>query len=202
MKSKNILFVGNSYTYFHDMPEKIFAPLAESQGYGVNVTSVTAGGYYFAWYCDPENPEGRRLRETVAGKRYDAVILQEQSCNPVRDPQGFLKSAGEIKALLSPCADLFVLYCTWGRREDNAMLESLGMTSQEMTAGLSASYNAAAAAHGMVVSEVGMAFSAYAELHGQADLYDPDGSHPSPLGSRIAAETILNTLCEAGIFEK
>jgi hypothetical protein len=35
---KNILFIGNSYTYFNDMPEKIFAPRAEAAGYPANVT--------------------------------------------------------------------------------------------------------------------------------------------------------------------
>ena len=29
-----ILFIGNSYTYYHDMPERIFAPMAQEAGLG------------------------------------------------------------------------------------------------------------------------------------------------------------------------
>ena len=41
---KNILFIGNSYTYYSDMPEKIFLPMAEAAGLDCAVTAVTVGG--------------------------------------------------------------------------------------------------------------------------------------------------------------
>ena len=42
-KTLNILFVGNSYTYYNQMPEDVFTRLAEKSGYKVSVTSVTRG---------------------------------------------------------------------------------------------------------------------------------------------------------------
>ena len=41
---KQILFVGNSYTYFHDMPERIFAPMAAEDGCDYEVRALTHGG--------------------------------------------------------------------------------------------------------------------------------------------------------------
>jgi hypothetical protein len=52
---KKILFIGNSYTYFNDMPAAIFAPLAQEQGTPFAVTAVTRGGYYLSQFADPEN---------------------------------------------------------------------------------------------------------------------------------------------------
>lgn len=198
--TKHVLFVGNSYTYFNDMPEKLFKPMAEAKGYSVEVTAVTAGGYYFSRFADPSDPEGQRLRRTIEGNGYDAIILQEQSCYPVRDVNGFCDNTGKLKALLAPHGNKFFLYCTWGRRSDNPMLAELHMTSEQMTEGLSAAYNRAAQIHGMTVAEVGKAFADYAAQYGQADLYDPDGSHPSLLGSRIAAEVLLDTLETMGVL--
>ncbi len=198
---KHILFIGNSYTYFHDMPHSLFLPMAKEQGYDLSVTSITAGGYYLSWYADPLNPEGIRLREVLKDTHFDAIILQDQSCNPVKNPEMFMQSVGELCAILLPYTDHFLLYCTWGRIEGCPKLSELGLTSEEMTAALSRAYNAAALRYGMSVAEVGLAFEAYAKEHGQASLYDPDGSHPSPLGSRLAAEVILSALKNEGILD-
>lgn len=39
-----VLFVGNSHTYYNDMP-RIFASLARDNGHDVQVESVTKGGW-------------------------------------------------------------------------------------------------------------------------------------------------------------
>lgn len=41
----NILFIGNSYTYYNDMPTEIFKVLGESAGLTLNVTAITNGGH-------------------------------------------------------------------------------------------------------------------------------------------------------------
>ena len=48
-------------------------------------------------------------------------------------------------------------------------------------------YHEAAAQNHALIADVGQAFFARAE---REELFAPDGSHPSELGSRIAAETI------------
>lgn len=192
-----ILFIGNSYTFFHEMPEKIFAPLARERGMEVEVTSVTRGGWFLRKFADPENEEGKRLREVIAGKHYDCTVLQEQSCNPVRDRADFLRSVGAMRELLLPHTDHFVLYATWGRCEGSETLSELSLSSAEMTERLSAAYREAGQTWDMTVADVGLAFAAYARTHQARELYDPDLSHPSPLGSRIAAETILTAVRSA-----
>jgi len=194
---KRILFIGNSYTFFHDMPTAIFAPLAESIGYSFDVTTVTHGGYRLSQFADPENEEGARLRRTVAGQHYDCVILQEQSCTPITDEARFLRGVADLRDLLGAQADHFVLYATWGRKEGSPQLSDLGLTRLEMTDRLALAYDRAATANGMTVAHVGCAFAAHLTEHPEDELYNPDLSHPSELGSRVAAETILGAVIEA-----
>lgn len=191
---KNILFVGNSYTYYNDMPEVLFAQEACHAGIEVNVTAVTKGGYYLDQFADPENEHGKRLRETVAGKKYDCIILQDQSMNPIKDEKKFLDSVGAMKRLLGAHTDRFVLYATWGRKTGSPQLDELGLDTEQMARGLSEAYNKAGKMFGMDVAEVGKAFLRYSAERPDADLYNPDLSHPSELGSAVAARVIFSTV--------
>ena len=187
---KSVLFLGNSYTYYNDMPEAIFAPMAKEYA----VTSLTRGGWWLKWYADPENEEHPRLLEALEGKHYDAVILQDNSLATIRDPDGFFGGIAKLKALISPHADRILLYVTWGRKPGNPTLTELGMTFDSMTEHIAAAYEEAAQRFGMECAHVGRAFAAYMADHPEAELYAEDMHHPSPLGSRIAAETILKVL--------
>lgn len=191
---KNILFVGNSYTFYNDMPNSIFAKMARDAGIDVNVTAVTKGGYYLSQFADPKNEHGKRLRDTVAGKKYDCVILQDQSLNPVKNESAFIESVGKMKELLSENASRFVLYATWGRKKGSPQLLELGLDTEEMTKALSKAYRKAGERFGMDVAYVGDEFLRYSAEHPDADLYNPDLSHPSELGSKLAAKVIFSVI--------
>ena len=98
---KNILFIGNSYTYFNDMPEKIFAPMAEAAGYPANVTSVTRGGYHLFQFADPADEGGKQLRAAIAGNHYDVVVLQDQSSGPIFERAEFEQAVGDLMKLFA-----------------------------------------------------------------------------------------------------
>ena len=95
---KQILFVGNSYTYFHDMPECIFAPMAAEAGVDIEVRAVTHGGYKLAWYADPENEEGKRLRAVAEGRHFDYIVLQDHSLSTIDNPGEFFDGIRRLKA--------------------------------------------------------------------------------------------------------
>ncbi len=191
---KNILFIGNSYTFYNDMPEAIFAPMANAAGYECTVASLTHGGYFLSQFADPTNEEGIRLRELIKDRHYDAVILQDHSIGPIKKREEFLAAVGDLIALFGDSADRFVLYATWGRHPDSPDLSRIGMDSGAMSVALSDAYNEAARHYSIEVAEVGRAFAARRTADPAAELYDPDRTHPSAEGSRLAAETILQVL--------
>ncbi len=187
-KKLSVLFVGNSYTYFNDMPYNAFTEAARLDDYDIEVTEITCGGYRLCQFANPEDAEGKRLREAIQGKRYDCAVLQEQSTTPIKDEALFLAGVSSLKELIS--ADRFVLYATWGRNDGSEDLVYLGLTREGMTDKLSAAYNKAGRLYDMKVAEVGKAFLAYSVDYNKDELYDPDGSHPSAKGSEIAAKKI------------
>lgn len=197
---KYILFVGNSYTYYNEMPQKLFAEKSAARGEDFHVTAVTRGGYKLSQFADPENDEGKRLREVIRGKHFDWVVLQDQSCNPLADPEDFLRGVAGLQELLAEQTGNFVLYATWGRKPGSAIPAPLTVDSVEMTRGLAAAYEVAGARFGMKVAHVGKAFAAHLQAHPEAELYDPDCSHPSLLGSELAAETILQTILASSVL--
>ena len=192
MNKLKVLFVGNSYTYFNEMPKTIFYRLAAGAGYDVEVTQITKGGYRLCQFADPEDEAGKRLRETVVGARYDYAVLQEQSINPITNEEQFLSGVRDVASLIS--ADQFILYATWGRGDGSPKLELLGLDCEQMTQGLSTAYNKAGLMIGARVAEVGKAFLEYAKNHDRSELYNSDKSHPSEIGSEVAARVILETI--------
>ena len=194
---KKILFIGNSYTYYHDMPERIFAPLAKEKGFDFEVQAVTHGGYKLEWFADPENEEGKRLRSVVEGRHYDFIVLQDHSLSTIQDPGAFFGGIRSLKALLEDKTDKFVLYGTWARKPGCDTLEQIGMTNPEMTRHIAEHYNEAGQRFGMTVAHVGKAFEAYRAAHPDAELYFVDLHHSSELGSTIAAEVLLEAITRA-----
>ena len=194
---KNILFVGNSYTYYSDMPEKLFAPMAEQAGFPCAVTSVTVGGCCLHRFADAGDGPGKKLRAAIPGQRYDMVVLQEYGTQPVRDAEDFRRSVAALMALLGPQTDRFMLYATPGRKEGHPDLAKLGMTSAELTEKLARAYDAVGREFGLPVAHVGRAFLAHQAAHPAEELYDPDLLHPSLPGSKLAAREILRVMMEA-----
>lgn len=193
---KRILFVGNSYTFYHDMPEAIFAPMAAERGLDVEVRSVTCGGYKLEWFADPENAEGKRLREVVAHRKFDWIVLQDHSLSTITDPGAFFGGLRRIKALLEDHTDRFLLYATWARKPGCPTLEEIGMTQAEMTRHIAEHYDEAARRFRMKAAHVGRAFERHAAAHPGEELYFEDLHHSSVLGSTIAARTILDAIME------
>lgn len=191
----SVLFIGNSYTYFNDIPHTLFKAFAEDAGYNVDVDSITVGGYRLSQFADPENEHGIRVGQALDGsKKYDFVILQEQSVRPAGETAEFYKAARELVKKIVSIGAFPVFYSTWGRKEGCPLLSDYGWTSEEMTRKLSAAYAQMGEELGTKVAFAGLAFYDIVKQGRDIDLYDPDGSHPSYLGSYLAAATIFATV--------
>ena len=70
----NILFIGNSYTYYNDMPA-IFQTLARDNGKDVTATAVTKGGRMLVAYKNPYDATTEKLVAALQ-QHYDICILQ------------------------------------------------------------------------------------------------------------------------------
>ena len=188
-----VLFVGNSYTYYNEMP-KIFENLANRNRKEVQVFSVTKGGRRLSAYSDQEDQTTKELAQLLSQHHFDICVLQEQSILPLTDYSCFLSGLDCVLKMVGTHADKRLLYATWGRKAGSHTLEENGWTTASMAQCLSRAYHKAAEAVDADVSDVGLCFLDVYRNHGEIELYNPDLSHPSYEGSCLAALTHYYTL--------
>jgi PKD repeat protein len=189
-QTQNVLFVGNSYTYYNNMP-LIVANLALSMGDTLIYDSSTPGGHTLE-----QHSANATTLSKIAQGGWDYVVLQEQSQRPsfpmAQVETQVLPFAAQLNELIltaSPCAET-VFYMTWGRKNGDAgncpnwppVCTYVGMDDL-----LYERYMLMADLNDGIVSPVGALWRYIRDNHPGIDLYDPDESHPSASGSFASA---------------
>ena len=183
---KKVLFLGNSFTYFYDLPAQV-----ESMGQGALIChSITRGGAYLNAYKTESDELYIELQKKLSENEYDFVVLQEQSFNAIGDPEDYMSSVKHIKSLVGKAK--IVIYQTWSYKDGSALLDSFGITFKDMTDSLEAAAKMAADAVNADVVPVGRAFANSVFESPELELYDEDSLHPSRAGSALAAKLFLD----------
>jgi hypothetical protein len=193
-KPLSVLFIGNSYTFYYDMP-RLVTEIAGSAGCKLDVSWATNGGYQLSLHAqDPTTIDA------IHHKPWDVVVLQNQSQEPAflaeevreRSLPSVQILANEIYATHPRAQILF--YSTWGRRAGdraNCNYNSNVCTFDGHTEAVEAGYSLYAEAVGGDLARVGRAFQFVSRDEAAsvpfADLYDSDGSHPSIFGAYLIA---------------
>lgn len=194
-KSYKVLFIGNSYTFFHNMPVRFFEKLAVNSGYDIITESITCGGYRLCQHADSENEYGERVKNSLENNKYDFVILQGHSRDTYIDREAFLYSGKKIAQYVSKNGAKLCLYSTWGYGKDKASkptLYDLAPTTADMEKYISEAYMCLAEDTHALCGYAGKAMT-YALENTSLDIYDADNTHPSPIGSCMAAMTLFGT---------
>lgn len=180
-----ILMLGNSFTYFHDMPKMLAKML------GAEVTAHTKGGAWLSEQLDLQSEMGARTLKALKEEKWDYVVLQEQSKAPVFAKADFQHSVRNLAELIRENGAKPLLYVTWAYREGSGKLADTLLTFDEMEQRLYDSYHEAADQTDALTADVGRAFG---RLRSLANLYEEDDFHPSEAGSILAAETIARAI--------
>ena len=192
-RTYSVLFIGNSYTYYNSMPDKLFFRFAKLAGYKVEVTSITKGAYLLEQFADPADSLGANVEMALTGeKKYDFVVLQEQSVLPAKeDAEQFYRAVRNLAERIRQAGAEPVLYSTWGRKTGNSALKSNGWTNETMTWRLAAAYSAIGEEQNIPVAHAGLAFFDVYTGDSGIELYHTDSTHPSAAGSYLAAATLF-----------
>ena len=184
-----VLFVGNSLTFSHDLPQ-VFAELARASGHSVEVDMAAQGGQTLAGHAASPG-----TLQKLTGQRWDFVVLQEQSRIPAmtaqRDEQ-MIPAARLLDKKAAESGAETVLFLTWAGRDG---LPSAGLEDYvAMQSAIEAGYMEVAGEIGAMVAPVGVAWQWALEEHPELGLWQRDGSHPSPEGTYLAACVFYATL--------
>lgn len=188
---KTVLFIGNSFTFYHHMPE-IVASRLEQAGCPHQVESLTKGGWFLSRYADPEDKYGALLRQRHLNRHWDILVLQDQSFNPVDNFQDFLEGARKLQQLLKP--DKLLLYQTWAYEDGTDKLNETGLSYEQMHLSLKQAYARVATELGGIVVAVGDRFAQYKLEHPEINLYKEDHFHPSLEGTELVVEEFVRAI--------
>ncbi len=193
----DVLFIGNSYTYSHDLP-KMLHDLALSNGDTVNYDSNTSGGYTFELHTTNSNTIAK-----IKEKKWDFVVLQEQSQRPSFPPAQVAVEVYPYAAILDSiihigdaCAET-VFFMTWGRKygdQINCPIWPPVCTYAGMQQRLRESYMKMGDTLSATVAPVGIAYKNSMEADSNVNLYSGDNSHPSVMGTYLTACVFYATL--------
>jgi Secretion system C-terminal sorting domain len=193
---KRALFIGNSYTYYNNLP-LLTAQIATNMSDTLVFDSNTPGGYKFSDH-NADATSIAKIADGNAGQRWDYVVLQEQSQLPAfPDAQVQAQCFPFAQALNTRIknanlATKTVFYMTWGRKNGDAsncanfppMCTYNGMDSL-----LRLRYMTMANDNEAQVSPVGAVWRHIRTNFSTIELYQSDLSHPSLAGSYAAACT-------------
>jgi len=198
--SIKVLLIGNSYTYYHEMPVAI-QNIAFTQNLKLFCTCICPGGYRFSQHLQNE--------ETVNSIKkggWDFIVLQEQSLAPAKSTEEVVQTvypaARSLDSLIqvhNPQAKV-VFYMTWGRKDGwneyewNDRKYPFINTYEGMQQRLNTSYLELAYMNDAWCAPVGLAWQRVRMERPDYILYMSDRSHPSILGSYLAANVIFTVI--------
>lgn len=169
-----VLFVGDSFTYFNDLP-RLVALVSEGR---LKTDRITASG----WNLDRHWRAGRALARIRAGG-WNVVVLQEEGALPVSDPARFQADVRRFALAAHAAGARPVLLLTWAKR-DKPPAQAL----------LTNAFRRVGRSLGVPVMPVGEAWRLWRARPNAPGLYVADGIHPDFRGSYLSALVIVGAL--------
>lgn len=183
---KRILFVGNSYTYFWNLPQLV-SSMAESQGEAIFTQQSTNGGVN--WKQHWEGDKGLKTQELIKKGDWDIVVLQNHSLSTIRNKDEFFEYGKKLISLVKEAGGEPLLYATWAREANPLMQKEIN-----------SAYFKLAEETSVEVLPVGSAWKQARDIKPELRLYHPDGSHPSLHGSYLTAALFLKKITEKSVL--
>ncbi len=172
-KTQKVLFIGNSYTYFWNLPQNV-AAMAESKNIDLQTRQSTAGGANLGQHWRGE--KGLNTIEIIEEGNFDMVILQDHSMRAIDHPDSLLHYGKLLGNFAKKTGAKPYVYMTWARTWNPYMQESITQKYTQLAEKINAQ-----------IVPVGLAWQRSKELRPDLDLYDADGSHPSTIGTYLTA---------------
>jgi hypothetical protein len=180
-RSLDVLFIGNSFTFFNNLPDMV-AGIAKSLPAGPQIqpTMFASGGMTLQWFWAAGSAAA-----AIDSRPWSHVVLQEQSAlgagtevgeGNLSPPGLFHQSVRNFVPRIRARGAVPVLLMTWARRSRPA--------DQQL---LTAAYDTIGHELGVEVSPAGVAWEEARRRWPDLVLHVADGSHPNPIGSYLTA---------------
>lgn len=167
-----VLFIGNSHTYLHYMPEML-ERLSAAGGTAEKILAdqVTGEGADLAWHWN-NFPTRARIRSAD----WDYVVLQDRSGGPLEGKERLFSHARKLHALIREQGARTVFYMTWALRDHPGTQAEIAVVYADIADELRA-----------LLAPVGLAWQRVLRQQPDFPLYHRDGRHASATGAYLTA---------------
>ena len=178
-----ILFVGNSLTFYNDMPTMLFRLLQA----GMPTRALKIGQVTYPGLSLAQQWNARVAPEAIEKSGpWDYVIIQEQSSGPIENPYNFTLYASLFDKEIRKEGGRTVLLMTWADKGKSDDQETLTRRYEDLGHELDC-----------IVIPAGSVWFRTCNQYPNLALYCDDNHHPGPLGSYLVACTIYGVLTKS-----
>ena len=174
---ENILFIGNSFTFYWNLP-LVVESMANERDYNFNITQSTASGSSLKdhWF---ENDE-LKSKTLITTGRYDRVVLQDHSLNPLQNLVESRRYFTDFIEWVKANNGKPYIYATW-------VYKSISNNNYDVVDPIQDALQPVADKTGAVMVPIDQAFSTLQKRHPNIPIFMSDNKHPSPVGTYLAA---------------
>ncbi len=117
-----VLFVGNSFTYFFNLPQ-VVASMAESQGVEIITRQSTVGGSNLEEHW--KGLKGTKTRKLLDSLTWDYVVLNNHSTSTIDSPDDFMEYGSKFIELVRSKGATPIIMQTWGYKSNPLMTKPI-----------------------------------------------------------------------------
>ncbi len=166
-----VLFLGNSHTFYNDMPQ-IFADICKEKGKDVQVAMQAHPGVTYGWHYS----QLTELRFALMWGGYDYIVMQQAAHSPCPSKEETLADAKKIIDLARKFNVTPIQTMPWAEKRD-----------PDHQKGMYDIFNTLSKEYGVKLTCAGNVFEDVFYNHPEINMYWRDGEHASPYGSYTIA---------------
>ncbi|MEQ9468328.1 MAG: SGNH/GDSL hydrolase family protein [Ekhidna sp.] len=172
-----ILFLGNSLTYFNDLPSLV-AQKAKEQNVNIKTEMIAFPNYALEDHWN----DGKVQKQMKTGK-YKYLVIQQGPSSQEYGRETLFEYGAKLKQLCDQNNAELVYFMVWPSQ-----------TYYYTFDGVIKNHRDAAIENDAILCPVGEVWKAHFDETEDFSYYGSDGFHPSQQGSEVAAEVIVETL--------
>lgn len=173
-----VLFLGNSHTFFNDMPELFARFVEKTTGEKPEVVMLAYSGRDLDWH----RREYFSLRFNLMHGGYDYCVIQ-QAAHPYPPIEATLETGADIIDLCHRCGVKPVVYMTWAEKRFPENQQKMIDTCEKLAGG-----------HDALLAPIGRVWQAVQTARPEIELYHTDGEHAGPYGDFLIAAVFCRLL--------
>ncbi len=183
-KPVKILFVGNSFTFFWNMPQLVSA-MAETQGVSIDAYQSTVGGSNLEQHW--KSQKGTKTRKRIEEEDWDFVVFGDHSLSTINTPERFQEYGRKFAKLVRSKGAEPIFYLTWAYKSNPLMQDTITKAYMKLASELNAQ-----------IFPVGPIWMNARKARPDLELYFDD-KHPSSDGAYLISLILTKSLTKQSV---